>query len=123
MKPTNRKPFLISLTIAPILLAIAAYLILIQGENKEFIKDQYDDKTLVEFFDVDTNELRLQIITEDDEQWIQHPVCCKTYEDHIPSNEILFDRENKDYLIVNGESFRIQFIGKREQTTTTQLAD
>ncbi len=95
-----------------ILVAIVAYIILIQGENKEFIKDQYDDKTLVEFFNVDTNELRLQIRSKDDEKWIQHPVCCLPYEEHIPSNEILFDREKSDYLIVNGEPFKIEPIGK-----------
>jgi hypothetical protein len=81
---------------------------LTSGETKEFVKDEYNNRRLVEYFNVDTNELKLELIENGDSRWIKHPNCCMEYVGHIPSNKIKFDRNDNNSLVVNGKAFMIE---------------
>ena len=93
-----------------LLAIVGAYINLKWGEDKEFIRDAYNDKQLVEYYHVDLNISRLSIITDGNKRWIKHPICCLPYYPSILDNEIVFDRSNSGFLLVNGESFKIENI-------------
>lgn len=81
---------------------------LIQSETKEFVKDEHNNRKLIEYFNVDTNELHLKLIEDGNSEWIKHPNCCMEYDGHILSNEIKFDRNDHNSLLVNGQVFPIE---------------
>ncbi len=77
-------------------------------EIQIFIKDEYNDRKVVEYFNIDTNELKLEFIEGSNSSWIKHPSCCMEYNDHVPSNEIRFNQDDNKLLIVNGKAFTIE---------------
>ena len=77
-------------------------------EIKQFIKDEYNNKKIIEYFNIDTNELRLKITEDNNFRWIKHPNCCTEYYEHIPTNTIKFDHVSENLLIVNGKTFVIE---------------
>lgn len=84
------------------------YLWVIFFESKKFLKDEFNNRKLIEYWDMDTNDLRLKLIEGGESRWIKHPECCMKYEGHILSNTIKFDRNKSDILIVNGKAFKIE---------------
>ena len=82
--------------------------LLTSSETKEFVKDEYNNRKLVEYFNVDTNELKLKLIEGDNSRWIKHPSCCMEYSGKVSSNEIKFDRNNNNLIVVNGKTFTLE---------------
>ncbi|QYO65710.1 hypothetical protein [Leptolyngbya sp. 7M] len=67
-----------------------------------------DGAKLLEYFNTDTNELRLFILEPQKETEISHPHGkVPNFRDRIDENQILFDRIDPRYLRVNGEKFEI----------------
>lgn len=72
------------------------------------VLDVRGDKRLVEYFDVDTNELELYIQQDGKDIEIIHPYGrVGNYSDRIDSNSITFDNLDPKFVIVNGERFEI----------------
>lgn len=70
--------------------------------------DEGDGKLLVEYFNADTNELRLYVQQNGNNVSIEHPYGrISNYSAKIDANEVKFDRSDSRYLIVNGEKFEI----------------
>lgn len=90
------------------ILSVALFFWLVQSENNTFIRDEYNGQILIEHFDTDTNDLRLELRENGQSRWIKHPICCVEYKGHIPDNKVLFDRKNQNMLIVNGQQFLIE---------------
>lgn len=105
--------FTIAVLFVMFLLTVGAYLYLIKGENKKIIRDSFNDRQLVEYYHFDLNILRLSIVSDGNDRWIKHPKCCLTYSHHILDNEIVFDRANIGFLLVNGKSFKIEYLDEQ----------
>ncbi len=108
----GKKVIVISLTLFTVILIIIGLFfghlwIITNGDTHKFVKDEYDNKILIEYFNIDTNELRLEIKENGKSFWINHPECCMKVSSHIPSNDIKFSRDKDNVLIVNGEEFEI----------------
>jgi len=72
-----------------------------------------DRGKLVEYFNLDTNELRLFIVTETSEIEIEHPKDKVVgFNEQIRRNTIKFDPTRNDELSVNGTSFTVSPIRK-----------
>lgn len=68
-----------------------------------------DNKRLVEYFNADTNELRLFLIDAKSEIEIEHPFGqVQPYYDEVDANSIKFDTSATGYLSVNGQKFMIK---------------
>jgi hypothetical protein len=73
------------------------------------LSEKENGMKLLEYFDADTNQLKLFIISSTSKIEIQHPYGkVKTYHDKIELNKIYFDPDNSNFLIVNGERFEIK---------------
>jgi hypothetical protein len=78
------------------------------------ITDSREGKTLVEYFNIDTNELKLYIRQDGHDRLIEHPDGrVKTYHDKIDENTIKFNPADENTLVVNGEVFHIDPIRKQ----------
>ena len=67
-----------------------------------------DGAYLVEYFNTDTNELRLYIQAGGREAEIEHPsVKVKTFNPSLQENKIAFNPQDQRMLLVNGEAFPI----------------
>jgi hypothetical protein len=78
------------------------------------ITDSRDGRELVEYFNIDTNELKLYIRQNGHDQLIEHPDGrVKTYHDKIDENTIKFNPADENTLLVNGEVFPIGPIRKQ----------
>lgn len=67
-----------------------------------------DGTELIEYFNADTNDLRLFVISSKQEIEVVHPVGkVSNFRNKIDSNQIVFDPSDSQYLIVNGERFFI----------------
>lgn len=72
------------------------------------ITDKMGNKTLVEYFNQDTNNLELVILENGRVLWIEHPFGkVKLYKEKVDDNDIRFDRSRDGVLLVNGETFLI----------------
>ena len=89
------------------ILIFLSYLWLTSGERQELLKDEYNRK-IIEYWDMDTNELKLKLFEYGKSYWIKHPACCMKYEGRISNNTIKFDRSTSNTLNVNGEAFTIE---------------
>jgi hypothetical protein len=68
-----------------------------------------DGTTLVEYFNADTNELRLVLIQNGVEKPIQHPFGhVWNFNEKLNENTISFDQNDPKSLLVNGEKFTIK---------------
>lgn len=74
------------------------------------ILDELDDGTkLIEYFDIDTNELSLFIYKNGEKTQIQHPKDrVKNFTPDLKKNSIKFSRQKVNVLVVNGEEFEIR---------------
>lgn len=73
------------------------------------VTDKMDNKTLVEYFNQDTNNLELVIQENGRVLWIEHPFGkVKLYKGKVDDNDIRFDRSRDGVLLVNGEAFLIR---------------
>jgi hypothetical protein len=67
-----------------------------------------DGRTLVEYFNTDTNELRLFVTDSEFEVEILHPFGeVHAYSEKVSANSIKFDGSDSKLLLVNGERFSI----------------
>lgn len=72
------------------------------------ITDNRDGKELVEYFDIDNNELKLYIRQNGHDRLIEHPNGrVKIYHDKVDDNAIKFNPADENTLLVNGEVFPI----------------
>jgi hypothetical protein len=72
------------------------------------ITDSREGQTLVEYFNIDTNELKLYIRQNGNDRSIGHPDGrVKIYHDKIDENTIEFNPADENTLLVNGEVFPI----------------
>jgi hypothetical protein len=72
------------------------------------VHDEAEERVLIEYFDVDTNELRLYIQKEGVDTLIEHPYGkVSRFSPNLQANEIRLDRSDSRFLIVNGERFPI----------------
>ena len=70
--------------------------------------DVADERRLIESFNIDTNELRLFVTDSGRDIEILHPDGYVThFEGKIDTNVVKFDPSDDDFLLVNGEKFRI----------------
>lgn len=70
--------------------------------------DSREDKELVEYFNIDTNALKLYIRQEGHDRLIEHPDGrVKIYHDKVGENTIRFNPADENTLLVNGEVFPI----------------
>jgi len=76
-------------------------------ETNTRICDVYGNRQLIEYFNVHTNEFRLEIKENGRSRWIKHPICCFELNGRVPDNSIRFSRNKSDMLIVNGLEFAI----------------
>lgn len=68
---------------------------------------------LIEFFDSDTNELRLFVVSRNSEVEIVHPYgLASGVGNKVKENVIVFDPNNHTQLLVNGERFAISVANK-----------
>ncbi len=75
------------------------------------VRDELENRLLVEYFDADTNELLLYIQQGGNDLLIEHPHGrVKNYSTNIRSNEIRLDPLDSRYILVNGERFEIVMI-------------
>ena len=72
------------------------------------VHDESGDRLLVEYFNIDTNELLLYIQENGRDVLIEHPYGrVSNYSENVDSNEMKLDRSDNRYIIVNGERFEI----------------
>jgi hypothetical protein len=72
------------------------------------VRDSNNGRVLVEYFDLDTNELRLYLQQNGEETPIEHPFgVIQSYGGNIGENVIKFDPTSPENLLVNGENFKI----------------
>lgn len=72
------------------------------------VRDEHNGGVLVEYFNLDTNELRLYVQQDGEETLIEHPYGkVASYSGSIDDNVIKFDPINPQNLLVNGENFQI----------------
>lgn len=72
------------------------------------VRDENNGRILVEYFDLDTNELRLYLQHDGKELLIGHPYGkISSFVGSIDNNVIRFDPTNAQNLLVNGENFEI----------------
>lgn len=116
-KLSIKKKFFIGLGImflSSVLVVIFLVTWLYKTEHKECIKDEYDGRVLVEYYDIDTNIAKLEFIENGESKWIKHPNCCMEMSPLICGDEIKLDKGDENKIIVNGESFLIEFISEEE---------
>lgn len=67
-----------------------------------------DSTSLIEYFDADSNELRLYLRDSRKDLQIEHPYGrVKNFKDALGENELKFNPRNDQSLLVNGEVFPI----------------
>jgi hypothetical protein len=67
-----------------------------------------DGTSLIEYFDPDTNELRLYLRHSRKDLQIEHPHGkVKNFKDAIRENQLVFNPSDERSLLVNGEAFPI----------------
>ena len=73
------------------------------------ICDEKNGRTkLIEYFNADSNDLRLFLITSEQSVEIEHPYGkIDNFKNKVDSNQLLFDLANPQNLIVNGQKFVI----------------
>jgi len=72
------------------------------------VLDTRGDRQLIEYFDVDTNDLHLHVQEAGKDMLIEHPYGkVKGYQEKIDLNRMEFDPTDVNFIIVNGERFRI----------------
>ena len=77
-------------------------------ETTCIVRDEVAGKSLVEYFNADTNDLRLYIQEHGQDVQIEHPYGkVKGLSVNLNSNQIRLDPIDARYLIVNGERFEI----------------
>jgi hypothetical protein len=70
-------------------------------------------RQLIEYFDHDTNKLRMFIVAESEQYEIRHPDGhAQVFLDAIKENSISFDDTDENAMIVNGEKFPITRINE-----------
>src|SRR6266850_2336880 len=75
-----------------------------------------DSTYLIEYFDSDTNELRLYLRHGGKDLQIEHPSGkVKNFKNALRENDLRFDPRNDRCLLVNGEAFTV--VSKRPSTT------
>ena len=73
------------------------------------IRDAAHIKTLIEHFNLDTNELSLSMHEGNIETWVEHPhETVKSFSGQLHLNTIKFNASDSNTLLVNGESFQIK---------------
>ncbi len=73
------------------------------------VLDRRASTELVEYFNVDTNDLRLFLKSDGESVEITHPFGKVTnFDPKIDSNVIKFDKNDSGFLIVNGERFQVE---------------
>ncbi len=73
------------------------------------IRDEKGERVLVEYFNLDTNELRLYLQQDGKDVLIEHPYgLMNNYSSNVNANDIKIDRSDERYLLVNGERFEIR---------------
>jgi hypothetical protein len=72
------------------------------------VRDEIGDRALVEYFNSDTNDLRLYLQQDGQDVQIEHPYGkVKSFSSNLNSNQLRLDPTDPRYLIVNGERFEI----------------
>lgn len=67
-----------------------------------------DGTSLIEYFDADTNELRLYLRDREQDRQVEHPYGkVKNFNDAVRENELKFNPRDDGSLLVNGEVFPI----------------
>lgn len=70
-----------------------------------------EKREIVEFFNADTNEIRLYLTDGGKTTQIEHPFGkIENYSPKIDSNKIEFDPNDDDFLIVNGKKFKMTIV-------------
>ena len=100
----------LSILFSMVVIAIGSYIYLKSGENKAFVRDDHQNRELIEYYHVDLNTLQLAIKEDGRKKYIKHPACCLNYKIAILENELVFDRDDSGYILLNGESFKIEYL-------------
>lgn len=69
--------------------------------------------SIIEFFNIDTNEFRLEIVSNGTRRQLEHPVDkVANFNDEVKKNSIKFDPSDLNTLLVNGERFPVKYIDR-----------
>ncbi len=72
------------------------------------VRDRDPNRVLVKHANLDSNKLQLSITQRGGRTWIEHPDGhVKEFSNDLKANTIIFDRQDMNFLLVNGERFAI----------------